>query len=371
MKYNYKFIQIILYGGLLVLVALSFPLWAMKKPTGILDQRIHGNHDLLYFATDAPDNFIIYSPGLHENRLIRPASERMADMVISRDGTIAWTSTKSGYVDRYVIDVDQNILTTPVVDHKRIAPVLAGIAVSADERFIAVAYGNSEDYNARNVKILPADTISLADELADFAVSGDIQAIVANPADNIFYIVNSHSDRVRIYNANRFRLEPDIIELGNSPGNFVVRSDGKRGYGAMNARQAVAIVNLETNEMYQYVGLGFPPHAMAFNADGSRLYIASRDSSAISVLDTNTDEIIRTFTLPPRLEGLSETNFSEMIAVSSNEQYLYVMPKRQELVIYDITPVESGGQPVMVQSEVFASQPFFMDIRRDHIVPGV
>ncbi|MCX6645282.1 MAG: YncE family protein [bacterium] len=371
MKDKSKNIQAIIYGGLLILIALSFPLWAMKKPTGILDERILGNNDLLYFATDAPDNFIIYSPGLHENRLIRPASERMADMVINNDGNVVWTATKSGYVDRYEINVDQNILTTPAVDHTRIAPVLAAIALSADQRFIAVGYGNSEDYNSRSVKILPSDSISLADELADFAVSGDIQDIVANPVDNIFYIVNSHSDRVRIYNANRFRLESDIIELGNSPGSFVVRPDGLRAYGAMNARQAIAIVDLETNETIQYTSLGFPPYALAFNADGSHLYIASRDSSTVAVLDTNTNEIVSSFNLPPRLEGMMETNYSEMIAVSSNEQYLYVMPKRQELVIYDISPVASGGIPEMVQSEVFAAKPFFMDIRRNHTVPGV
>ena len=371
MKLTPKNLQIILFGGFLVLFFVSLPMWGMKKPTGILDQTIAGNHDLLYFATDAPDNFIIYSPGLHENRLIRPASERMADMVINREGTVVWTATKSGYVDRYEINVDANILTTPSVDHRRIAPVLASIALSADQRFIAVAYGNSEDYNSRNVKILPSDTISLSDELADFSVSGDIQDIVANPVDNLFYIINSHSDRVRIYNANRFRLESDVIELGNSPGNFIVRPDGLRAYGAMNARQAVAIVDLTTNETFEYTVLGFPPHAMAFNSDGSHLYIASRDSSTVSVLDTNTDEIIRTFDLPPRLEGLMETNYSEMIAVSTNEQYLYVMPKRQELVIYDLTPVESGEKPVMVQSKVFAAGPFFMDVRRDHVVPGV
>lgn len=366
-----KAFQIILYGGLLLLLVVTFPLWAMKKPAGILDQKIAGNHDLIYFATDAPDNFIIYSPGLHEDRLIRPASERMADMVINREGTVVWTATKSGYVDRYTINVDENILTTPHVEHMRIAPVLASIALSADQLFIAVAYGSSEDYNSRNVKILPSDTISLSDEVADFSVSGDIQDIVANPVDNYFYIINSHSDRVRIYNANRFRLEPDIIELGNSPGNFVVRPDGLRAYGAMNARQAVAIVNLETNETYAYVALGFPPHAMAFNTDGSHLYVASRDSSTVTIMDTQTDEIINTFDLPPRLEGIIETNYSEMIAVSTDERYLYVMPKRRELVVYDLTPVSSGEKPLMVQSEVFAAQPFYMEIRRDHIVPGV
>lgn len=371
MKTNPKLIQIAIYGSLFVLVLLAIIGWGWKKPIGVLDEMIPGNHDLLYFATDAPDSFIIYSPGLYDNRLIRPASERMADMAINREGSVIWTATKSGFVDRYEFNVDASIVMPQNTIHQRIAPVLSAIALSADERFVAVGYGSSEDYNSRNVKILPADTVNLADELADFSVSGDIQAIVANPVVNLFYIINSHSDRVRIYNADRFRLESDIIELGNSPGNFMIRPDGLRAYGAMNARQSVAIVNLETNETYDYVSLGFPPYAMAFNSDGSRLYIASRDSSTVAIMDTDTNDIITTFDLPPRIEGLMETNYSECIAVATDELYLYVLPKRKELLVYDLSPVAFGQNPQMIQSEVFATEPFFMDVRRNHIVPGV
>jgi hypothetical protein len=376
MKIKPGFFQIIIYGGLLILIALSFPLWAMKKPSGVLDNALPGNNDLLYFATDAPDNFIVWSPGLCDNRGILSASQRMSDMVISPDGTIVWTATKSGYIDRFELAVDQRLIAARSTIHRRIAPVLSSIALSANGRFIAVGWGSSEDYNSRNVKILPSDTVSLDDELADFSVSGDIQDIVANPVEDYFYIINSHSDRIRIYNADRFRLEPDIIEMGNSPGNFIVRPDGRRAYGAMNARQAIGVVDLVSNETIDYITLGFPPYAMAFNSDGSRLYIASRDSATIAVMDTATDEIQVMFDLPPRMQGLLEYNFPEMIGVSSDEKYLYVMPKRKELLVYDISrmlaPDYSGGErPQMVQSEFMANAPFFMKVIRGHAVPGV
>jgi len=368
-------LQAVAYGALLVIVVLTFPLWAMKKPAGVLDTNLRGNNDLVYFATDAPDTFVIFSPGLHSNRLILPASERMADMVVSPDGTVVWTATKSGFVDRYEIPLDRSRFTTDATLHRRIAPVLSAIALSANGRFIAVGYGNSEDYNSRNIKILPAVSVSLADELADFSVAGDIQDIVANPVEDLFYIINSHSDRVRIYNADRFRLEPDIIELGNSPGNFVVRPDGLRAYGAMNARKAVAVVDLETNETTDYVALGFPPHAMAFNVDGSHLYIASRDSSDVAIMDTDSSEIVATIKLPPRLEGVLEYNSAEMIGVSSDERFFYVMPKRAEFLVYDISrvldPAHASERPVMVQSQVLAANPFYMEVVRGHNVPGV
>ncbi|HDS31146.1 MAG TPA: hypothetical protein ENN67_08900, partial [Firmicutes bacterium] len=195
--------QIVLYGGFILLAfftAFLYPGWAVNKPKLILDLAIPGNHDLIYFATDAPDEFIIYSPGLHSVLGILPASERMASMVVSNDGSTVWTSTKSGYVDRFVIPAGRVTITQAETRRARVAPVLGPIALSANGRFIAVAYGSSEDYNARNVKILPADTVSVADELADFSVTGDIQALVANPVQNLFYIINAHSDRVRIYN---------------------------------------------------------------------------------------------------------------------------------------------------------------------------
>jgi hypothetical protein len=371
---RFTYIQIGVFGTLLLVAALTFPLWGMREPKGVLDQPIAGNSDLLYFATTAPDNFIIYSPGLRRNRLILPASERMADMVVSPDGSKVWTSTKGGFVDRYEIPLDQSIFSASI-KRERIAPVLSAIALSASGRFIAVGYGSSEDYNSRNIKILPADTVSLRDEKADFPVSGDIQAIVANPVEDLFYIINSHSDRVRIYNANRFRLEPDIIELGNSPGSFVVRPDGLRAYGAMNARRAIGVVDLQTNETTDYIQMGFPPYAMCFNEDGSHLYVASRDSTTVKILDTQTNTTLTTFDLPPRLPGVIENNYAEMIGVSSDEDYLYIMPKRAELLIYDISMVHdpdySGAPPIMVQAEILATTPFYMSVVRGRTVPGV
>lgn len=372
------YIQILIFGGfllLLILTAFLVPAWAVRKPKLVRDKSIPNNHDLLYFATDAPDTFVIFSPGLYKTIGILPASERMADMVVSSDGLVAWTATKSGFVDRFEIPPGGAGITLEHRETERIAPVLAAIALSANERFIAVGYGNDEDYNARGIKILPSDSIKLEDEEADFSVAGDIQDIVANPVEDVFYIVNSHSDRVRIYNVDRFRLESEIIELGNSPGQFVVRPDGKRGYGAMNARMSVAIVDLEVNDLIDYVQLNYPPYAMCFNEDGSRLYIASRDSTRVSILNTDTHEILRTFELEPRLEGLIEFNFAEMIEISSDERYLYVMPKRRELLVYDISmvhdPVRMAENPIIVQSEILSTEPVFMKVIRGHTIPGV
>jgi WD40 repeat protein len=357
-----------IYGVILGALILSFPFWGIKKPTGVLDDPITGNPDLLYFATDAPDNILIYSPGERSVQLRLSASERIGDLAVSSDGRTIWSSTKSGFIDRYEIPLGGSTLLPTSSDHKRIAPVLSAIALSADGRFIAVGYGNIEDYNSRNIKILPADTLDVRGELADFSVSGDIQDIVANPVENIFYIINSHSDRVRIYNADRFRLESDIIELGNSPGRFVVRPDGKRAYGAMNARQSVTVVNLDTNEVQENIVIGFPPYAMCFNEDGSHLYVASRDSNVVAAVNTETNEIIKVFHFPPRIEGILEYNYAEMIGVSPAEDYIYVMPKRAELIVYDMSEVfdESVREPklTMVQSEVLPTTPFFMSIVR-------
>ncbi len=375
MRQDTNTIRIALYGIIIVLVAITSVSWAFRKPTGILDTALSDNNDLIYFATDAPDDFIVYSPALHTTLRVIPASERMSDMVISPDGSVVWTATKSGYVDRIELPTGEDILTGGTTLHHRIAPVLSSIALSANGRFIAVGYGNSEDYNSRNIKILPADSVSLSDELADFSVSGDIQDIVANPVEDLFYIVNSHSDRVRIYNSDTFRLEPDIIELGNSPGTFVVRPDGLRAYGAMNARKAVAVVDLERNETTEYIALGYPPYAMAFSPDGMRLYVASRDSSDVAIIDTTTSEIMKQFRLPPRLEGLLEFNFAEIIGISSDEKYLYVLPKRPELVIYDISmvldPAREEEEPVMVQSKILHATPFRMEVIRGQDIPGV
>ncbi|HEX9745606.1 MAG TPA: hypothetical protein VGB30_09285, partial [bacterium] len=144
--------------------------------------------------------------------------------------------------------------------------------------------------------------------------------------------------------------------------------DGKRAYGAMNARQSVTVVNLDTNEVQENIVIGFPPYAMCFNEDGSHLYVASRDSNVVAAVNTETNEIIKVFHFPPRIEGILEYNYAEMIGVSPAEDYIYVMPKRAELIVYDMSEVfdESVREPklTMVQSEVLPTTPFFMSIVR-------
>jgi DNA-binding beta-propeller fold protein YncE len=355
----------VIYTGLLllifVIVFLIIPIWS--RPAGLKIDAIPGNKDLIVMATEAPDIIQVYRPGTAGEPKIRPSDERMNDMKVDKAGQRVFVATKEGWLNIF----NPHKLTADKTRHK-LGDILQGVALSGDEKFIAVGLGSSEDYNARDVAIYSLKTLLESDKYyapptARFAIAGDIQTIVANPdpSNNRGYVLSSQDDKIIVFDF-RSGERVGFIEVGNSMGKFRCTPDGSKAYGSVNARNTVIVMDLAPGRERLIKSIKVPssPFALAFNAEGSRLYVGSRDDSEIYIIDTATDEIIDTLLF---MNAFGATRLSpETLGVSTDEKYIYMIPQYEVLFIYEIDP----ESPVMdvVQTHKFPKKPDIMEVIR-------
>jgi len=358
----------VLYGVFLIFFCLLLSLAVAKTPPGQMDKGIPGNKDKIVMATDAPDYIQIYKPEKGAPPKLYPSDERLNDMKIDKAGERIFVATKEGWL---------NIFSPEKwgrgVKRFKLGDVLQGVAISGDEKYVAVGLGNKDDYNARDVGIYNIEKIMDGDPYdvpikSIVHMMGDIQAIFGNPdpANNRGYIISSQASTITIFD---FASGKQIrtVEVGNSMGFFRCSPDGKKGYGSINAKQSVAIIDLTKNQekTIKHIKLPSSPYYLAFNSEGTRLYAGSRDRSEVYVIDTVTDEHIWTYKLVNPYAHLSLT--AELIAVSTNEDYIYMVPQYGIIMIYEITKEDAEDNTsslYAVQKRQFVKAPSLMEVIR-------
>jgi hypothetical protein len=99
---------------------------------------------------------------------------------------------------------------------------------------------------------------------------------------------------------------------------------------------------------------------LAFTADGSKLYVGARSLPEVYVIDTVKDVLIETLSLSNPHQAARLT--AEIIAVSTDENYLYLIPQYGVLLVYKIN---HDGKPLEpIQSKIFPKEPMIMDVIR-------
>ena len=299
---------------LLVLFILMIVCSGCKKPDNVLSGGIADVDDLVVFATAAPDNILVYSVNKGRMEHSLPADVRLNDMAVDKKGEISYVVTKNGWLNVF------NIKTGHRTGRVRIGTVLQSVALSADEKYLAIGVGSDEDYNAHDISIRATDDIR--NEILHLPLRGDIQDLVANAATPELYIVNTNSDKVRIFDFNE-KVLTGIITLGGSPSTLTSSPDGKKLYATMNARSAVQIIDTKTREnLVRHELPGAAPHYVAFSPDGKQVAITDREKFRIYFIDNEKDEIIGYKNFP---DYLKYSLYPEIVAYSSESRYLYIV----------------------------------------------
>ncbi len=358
----------LIYGGFLIAIAIIISFVTVKLPPGRMVGGIEGNLDKIVMATDAPDYIQIYRPETGREPRLYPSDERLNDMILDKSGDRIFVATKEGWL---------NIFKPWELGNRRIrrklGDILQGVALSGDEKYVAVGLGNKDDYNARDVGIYEIERLMESDPYSSpvksvIPMKGDIQAVYGNPdpANGRGYILSSQDDTIAIFDfATGAKI--NFVEIGNSMGFFRCRPDGRKGYGSINARQSVVVVDLTkgAEKTIKHIKLPSAPYYLAFNADGTHLYAGSRDRSEVYVIDTATDEIVWTYILNNPYAMLRIT--AELIAISSDEDYLYMVPQYPVLIIYKITrdnAEDNTSRLDAVQTQEFVKAPSRLEVIR-------
>ena len=77
------------------------------------------------------------------------------------------------------------------------------------------------------------------------------------------------------------------------PVGLRVTADGSKAYVALGPANRVAVVNLESFEVEDYLLVGQRVWQLGFSPDGKFLYTTNGNSNDISIIDVATDEVIK------------------------------------------------------------------------------
>jgi YVTN family beta-propeller protein len=78
-----------------------------------------------------------------------------------------------------------------------------------------------------------------------------------------------------------------------TPVDVLITADGARAYVALGRANRVAVVNVKTREIIDYVLVGKRAWGLALTHDGKKLYVANGLSDDISIIDTEKLKVIK------------------------------------------------------------------------------
>jgi PQQ-dependent catabolism-associated beta-propeller protein len=77
-----------------------------------------------------------------------------------------------------------------------------------------------------------------------------------------------------------------------TPVDLVITSDGTKAYVALGRANHVAVINVRSREVLDYIVVGKRPWGLRLNADESRLWVANGLSDDVSIIDTRTNKVL-------------------------------------------------------------------------------
>ena len=166
-----------------------------------------------------------------------------------------------------------------------------------------------------------SDSISVVDVARRAVVAeapcGHHPSAIAISADGRRVVVTAtYSGTLDLFDFESGRLTAaGSIKLGLHPMGVAIGSDARTAYVALEAAAAVAVVDLEKQQVVDRIDVGRWPRWLALSPDGGRLAVGTSGDQSVSVVDTAARQML----FQERLQGL---NIGHLVA-SADGKYAY------------------------------------------------
>ena len=87
-------------------------------------------------------------------------------------------------------------------------------------------------------------------------------------------------------------LPPGVLREQVTPVDLLMTKDGKKAYVSLGRANHVAVVDVASRKVLDYILVGQRPWGLQLNKDDSRLYVANGLSDDVTVVDTSNDQPI-------------------------------------------------------------------------------
>ena len=186
-----------------------------------------------------------------------------------------------------VLDVE----TGEIVARYPTGPEPEGVQISKDGRLAFVA---SEVANLVHVVDLQQQK-----HIKDIPVGTRPRRFALTPDNKELWVSAELSGQVEIIDVEtlaakgkvEFQLRAIRRELF-TPVDVVITSDGAKAYVALGRANHVAVINVRSREVVDYIVVGKRAWGLRLNADETRLWVANGLSDDVSIIDTRTNRVL-------------------------------------------------------------------------------
>jgi PQQ-dependent catabolism-associated beta-propeller protein len=186
-----------------------------------------------------------------------------------------------------VLDVE----TGEIVARYPTGPEPEGVQISKDGRLAFVA---SEVANLVHVVDLQQQK-----HIKDIPVGTRPRRFALTPDNKELWVSAELSGQVEIIDVEtlaakgkvEFQLRAIRRELF-TPVDVVITSDGTKAYVALGRANHVAVINVRSREVVDYIVVGKRAWGLRLNADETRLWVANGLSDDVSIVDTRTNRVL-------------------------------------------------------------------------------
>jgi YVTN family beta-propeller protein len=224
-----------------------------------------------------------------------------------------------------------------LIDEKVIGKLWYGLAFSRDEKHLYASGGNDNwiiDFEIRNNKLVPADTIKLAPTAypkSKVCATG----IAVNKANTLLYTVTKEDNSLYVVDLVT-RTVKSKVKLAAEAYSCILSPDEKTLYISVWNGGELAMYNTVTGSL-STIKVGSHPNELLLNKKGTRLFVANANDNSVSIINTATGkvtEVVSTSLFPTKLTG-STTNG---LALSANEKTLYIANADNNcLAVFDVS----------------------------------
>lgn len=141
-------------------------------------------------------------------------------------------------------------------------------------------------------------------------------AVALSTDGRLVAVAATDSGELTLFELNEAKLKPaGKVSLGFHPRGVAISPDKHRAYVALEAANAIAVVDLKQMACVQKIEVGRWPRYLALSPDGSRLAVGVNGDRGVSVVDTAAGKQLY-------LEEFRGINIGQM-AVSKDGKYVY------------------------------------------------
>ena len=194
-------------------------------------------------------------------------------------------------------------MLTPADDQIEVGDRPMGVALSPDGNYLAVS---NDGQGVQALMLVNTDSQEVVHTITYESPEALFVGISFSPDGTQLYASAGANNKVRVYDVGDGEVtERDPIRLGPSsldeeddedpqifPAGLTVTEDGKRLFVANNLDDSMSVIDLESEEVIETVGVGNQPYTVALTPDETKAYVSNWGDETVSVIDTESYEMI-------------------------------------------------------------------------------